>query len=471
MAVEIDSSTQLVTLRPRSSFIGPAGAISFRARDVFLGVEAFTTATPVTVVQGGSVDDIAGLLEISLVVNPVLESFLDVFVISRRDLESDPFLTARVGETSQPRPIVVDSVARVSSMWVGDLFLTRTDTGLVELIAQGRTAQSLVTLRDTLQFRVDESGNRNRTSLSLPGVTVDLPANALRKPTAVALFPTRGNSPGKSHQDAGGASLPNQSLVSMSDVFQIYAPGASLEESGRIRFDGLLPETRGVGIYVWLPRDGIWEYVASDVSDAGVSGDVTRFGRYGLFADRTAPVVAGFEIVDDPPGLAFDYTEEGSGLSDVRMTVDGFPVEVTLDPDAGRLTWAPATALPDGDHILRLELNDRAGNAGSWETSVDLAHVIPLATTPVLHPNYPNPFNPSTHLAFDLPESGFVRLTIYNVLGQEIIRLLDGSTEAGRHSIRWDARDSGGREVAGGLFLYRLETSTVVLTRKMLFLK
>ncbi len=88
-----------------------------------------------------------------------------------------------------------------------------------------------------------------------------------------------------------------------------------------------------------------------------------------------------------------------------------------------------------------------------------------------LSQNYPNPFNPSTIIEYDLPIESAVRLEIYDILGQRVTMLVDEVQQAGSWKIRWDGRDESGVKVGSGLYLYRLSTSDVVLTKKMLLLK
>ncbi|RME95454.1 MAG: T9SS C-terminal target domain-containing protein, partial [Bacteroidetes bacterium] len=76
----------------------------------------------------------------------------------------------------------------------------------------------------------------------------------------------------------------------------------------------------------------------------------------------------------------------------------------------------------------------------------------------------PNPFNPETEIRFAVPRSSHVTLTIYNLLGQEVRRLVDATYPAGFHTVRWDAKDEGGRPVASGIYLYRMQGEG--LTRK-----
>jgi len=103
-------------------------------------------------------------------------------------------------------------------------------------------------------------------------------------------------------------------------------------------------------------------------------------------------------------------------------------------------------------------------------TSVE-EYLSSLPETFVLHQNYPNPFNPSTTIAFDLPRAMNVKLTVLNVLGQEVATILDETVAPGPQSVTWDGVDSQGRPVASGMYFYRLATDSDVQTKKMLMLK
>ena len=88
-----------------------------------------------------------------------------------------------------------------------------------------------------------------------------------------------------------------------------------------------------------------------------------------------------------------------------------------------------------------------------------------------LHENYPNPFNPSTTLSFDLPKISNVNITIYNMLGQKVKTFSMQNTSAGYHSVRWNGTNDLGERVSTGIYLYQLHTREFVKTRKMVFMK
>ena len=94
-----------------------------------------------------------------------------------------------------------------------------------------------------------------------------------------------------------------------------------------------------------------------------------------------------------------------------------------------------------------------------------------IPTELALHDNYPNPFNPTTTLRFDLPEVSDITLTIYNMLGQKVKTFNMQSTPAGYHSVTWNATNDLGEQVGAGVYLYQLQSKNFVKTRKMVLLK
>ncbi|CAN0386392.1 unnamed protein product, partial [Laminaria digitata] len=88
-----------------------------------------------------------------------------------------------------------------------------------------------------------------------------------------------------------------------------------------------------------------------------------------------------------------------------------------------------------------------------------------------LHPNFPNPFNPTTEIRFSLEDSGPVRISIFNALGQEVRVLTDGNYNMGEHSVTWDGKDNSGANMATGSYLYQLRFNNRVYTRTMTMIK
>ncbi|MBC7187470.1 MAG: T9SS type A sorting domain-containing protein [Calditrichaeota bacterium] len=88
-----------------------------------------------------------------------------------------------------------------------------------------------------------------------------------------------------------------------------------------------------------------------------------------------------------------------------------------------------------------------------------------------LEQSYPNPCNPCAEVRYRVPERCQVTLAVYNLMGQEVKRLVEEVQEAGVHVARWDGTDSAGREVASGVYLYRLAAGGQVKSRKLLLVR
>jgi hypothetical protein len=96
-------------------------------------------------------------------------------------------------------------------------------------------------------------------------------------------------------------------------------------------------------------------------------------------------------------------------------------------------------------------------------------HLLP--STAHLLSSYPNPFNPKTTIQYVLPAEGAIRLYLYDTSGQVIRRLVEKEQTVGIHAVVWDGRDDAGRNVASGVYLSRLETSTNTATGKLLLVR
>ena len=91
-----------------------------------------------------------------------------------------------------------------------------------------------------------------------------------------------------------------------------------------------------------------------------------------------------------------------------------------------------------------------------------------------LKQNYPNPFNPITTIEFGIPDKGNDQITtlrIYNILGQEIVTLLNEKIGSGYHKITWNGLNKNNQKVASGIYFYSLSNGKTELFKKMIFLK
>ena len=93
-----------------------------------------------------------------------------------------------------------------------------------------------------------------------------------------------------------------------------------------------------------------------------------------------------------------------------------------------------------------------------------------LSSFPILY-NYPNPFNPVTHLRYNLPEDALVNITIYDMMGRQVSTLVSSHQTAGFKSVVWNADNDKGTSVSAGLYLYTIEAGQYRQTKKMVLLK
>ena len=94
-----------------------------------------------------------------------------------------------------------------------------------------------------------------------------------------------------------------------------------------------------------------------------------------------------------------------------------------------------------------------------------------LPTQYALHPSFPNPFREAATIAYDLPEPTPMTLTIYNVLGAEVSRLINQVQAAGRQQVVWNGRDDAGRRVGAGVYFVRMQAGHATWTRQLVLLK
>jgi hypothetical protein len=164
------------------------------------------------------------------------------------------------------------------------------------------------------------------------------------------------------------------------------------------------------------------------------------------------------------PSLAF--TSEGIlyGLKGISTQENSLILVDTLD-GTGTLVGLCGVA---GMTSLAIRTDVATSVSSGNETSVPEIYS--------LSQNYPNPFNPSTEIVFGLPQQSQVRLTVYNVLGQEVRVLADGILSAGSHVATWDGLNGAGNAMASGIYFYRIEarsneSAPFIEVRKMLLLR
>ncbi|MCK5787422.1 MAG: T9SS type A sorting domain-containing protein, partial [Chlamydiia bacterium] len=111
------------------------------------------------------------------------------------------------------------------------------------------------------------------------------------------------------------------------------------------------------------------------------------------------------------------------------------------------------------------------GSARLYEYDESLIDDNVVFNSTKLRENYPNPFNPTTTISYDLKNDSKIKLEIFNIKGQKIITLEDGEKVAGYHNIIWNGKDSEGSSVSSGIYFYNLDTKDYSSVKKMVLMK
>jgi hypothetical protein len=170
-----------------------------------------------------------------------------------------------------------------------------------------------------------------------------------------------------------------------------------------------------------------------------VRGTIDAAARLALAGDSALPDGFGAAVIDVPTATAYALPAGGSLTLPRRVSGDGDRYDLVIGPNE----WVHATA----------------GEVQSMPTRVALS------------PNYPNPFNPQTTIAFDLPAPGSARVRIYDAAGRLVITLWDRDLPAGHHTVKWDGRGGRGRPAASGPYFCRLEAAGVTLSHRMMLVR
>ncbi len=205
--------------------------------------------------------------------------------------------------------------------------------------------------------------------------------------------------------------------------------------------------------------------VDTSTSELGLPPKPISFTTKNLTADRQVEVI--FSELLSPDSLISDQDKITIIERDTADTPQ-LAWSVVFSGDQGYTR--PAAGDRFLVRILKPLTHDDVFELRAAITSVD-ERPAQLPQEVSLYPNYPNPFNPETTIQYFLARPGRVVLAIYNVLGQEVVVLVDEVQEAGQHAVTWHARTGEGLPVTSGIYFYKVVTGRQSLTRKMLLLK
>ena len=141
-----------------------------------------------------------------------------------------------------------------------------------------------------------------------------------------------------------------------------------------------------------------------------------------------------------------------------------------IDPDYGYRTITLPFCIANLDSANRSAFLKNALDWFASTSKVDKPQV-DLPKTFALYNNRPNPFNPETVIAYDLPKIAQVELVVYNIMGQKIKTLFNGQRNAGRFDVVWDGTNDAGMQVASGVYIFTIKAGDFIQSNKMMLLR
>lgn len=265
----------------------------------------------------------------------------------------------------------------------------------------------------------------------------------------------------------------------------VFGNGVDLGNNSRMYY---APDETG-GIYVnWTALSGYRTNYLQHVSNGGTVWDQVFISSDGpnslasrgiVESDSSSMITAWADLRNSPAKSFYMQRVDSNGLFMWDST--GLEFHRTSDDP---LFQAPRRHLyPDGRHGCIMVWNElgaglkilikqisKYGIIGDTNTtSVNEFDAKPYSFN--LYPNYPNPFNPATTIDYELKQSGYIELNIYNVFGQKVRSLIEGYDNAGKKSIVWDGRDDLQRNVSSGVYIYSLNSDKYRISKKMLLIR
>ena len=272
-------------------------------------------------------------------------------------------------------------------------------------------------------------------------------------------------------------------------TFNFLAAASALATAyGQFSDPAILVDTDGDGVpdthpfivyYMQLGLDQVSALVmtADSLANLGMQGLCVALGQSALApvlgpvvgdyagATLTALLTAGVGTVD-----ALTQTAAATGAYAVGALA-GAGVDVNdsdhdFDGTNGRLVFQVGNnCIPRNQYVA---VQSNWVNTGTAGVNSDES-LIPKEFA--LYDNYPNPFNPTTQIAVDLPEAATTEITVWNIMGQRVATLYKGDLNAGHHTLNFDGRDSNGKQLTSGMYLYRVAAGKYNATKKMTLMK
>jgi hypothetical protein len=180
-----------------------------------------------------------------------------------------------------------------------------------------------------------------------------------------------------------------------------------------------------------------------------------------------------------PPTVGSVTNTQVTGTTGANQTVEiffdtedegAFYLGTTTADASGNFTYTMTVPLPPLPNVTATT-TDEYGNTSEFSepfvtTGIEEESALNISPKFQLHQNHPNPFNGFTEISYSIPKSGHVRLAVFDMLGREVITIVNELQTAGTHSVRFDAS-----QLTSGIYIYRMSTDGRVLSRKLLLMR
>jgi len=230
------------------------------------------------------------------------------------------------------------------------------------------------------------------------------------------------------------------------------------------------PGNLSFGDVYWYDNDGDKDVCTNKGADASLPVQLSLFEAEA--GDRQ--VLLKWTTQSEVDNLGFNIHRSLTDTSGYKR-INGIMIK-----GAGNSSTAREYSYEDKDvqngltYYYKLEQVDLQGNSTFYRPVFATPQAGLLPPTPTeyaLHPNYPNPFNPSTRIRYDVPKATYVKLEIYNTLGQRVRTLVNENKMPGSYQVVWDGRNGAGARMHSGIYFYVLSTPDYQQRRKMLLIR
>ena len=217
--------------------------------------------------------------------------------------------------------------------------------------------------------------------------------------------------------------------------------------------------------------------VRPNPTDYSEGANVLTFDQQSIFfgVDIPEEEEIRYELPPLPPEGAQDFRyADGS-----KLAKEGGHISIQQNNDQCHLSYQINIPADEGmEWILISEMGDRYILSDSGEIIVERPirsmvlkqePIVPLSYS--LSQNYPNPFNPETAIHFSIKEKNEVSLVIYDILGKEIIKIVQSHMDPGFHKVIWDGSSASGSVVSSGIYFYRITSGDYVNQKKMMLIR